>query len=96
MSNAELIASVREKAKGLEFDTRWLVLELAKRLESLRPKGEWVLEHETYGKMLCSQCEQEALVEEKPNPYDALGALTLFYVASNFCPNCGADMRGEE
>ena len=61
---------------------------------SLRPTGEWILEHETYGKMICSRCKQEALHEERPDPWQR-GLLALFYVTSNYCPNCGAKMKGE-
>ena len=46
-------------------------------------KGEWIFEHEFYGKMLCSNCKEEALVNENNE-----------YVDSDFCPNCGAKMKG--
>ena len=46
-------------------------------------EGEWIFEHEFYGKMLCSNCKQEALVNENNE-----------YVDSDFCPNCGAKMKG--
>lgn len=46
-------------------------------------EGEWVWEHEYYGKMLCSNCNGEALVNECSE-----------YVDSDFCPNCGAKMKG--
>lgn len=46
-------------------------------------EGEWIFEHEFYGKMLCSNCKEEALVNECNE-----------YVDSDFCPNCGAKMKG--
>lgn len=46
-------------------------------------EGEWVFEHEYYGKMLCSNCKGEALVNECSE-----------YVDSDYCPNCGAKMKG--
>lgn len=41
--------------------------------------GEWIDYDDDYGSLMCSICEKDA-----PNdiPWD-------------FCPNCGADMRGE-
>lgn len=50
--------------------------------ESLRPKGEWELKHIGAGHYWeCSVCHK--------NP--------CIYVTNgtNFCPNCGTDMRGE-
>lgn len=51
-----------------------------------RPKGEWILEcdAEGYGDNLyrCSECGQEYGCQE--------------YDLANFCPNCGADMRGDK
>ena len=55
--------------------------------------GEWVLEHETYGKMMCSVCGHECPTERKPDPYEDY-QMTDFYVTSPFCPNCGAKMKG--
>ena len=46
-------------------------------------EGEWKLEHEFYGRMVCSNCREEALV----NDFNE-------YVDSEFCPNCGAKMKG--
>ena len=52
--------------------------------------GRWELEYETYGKMRCSVCKKEALIEK------AIGdvGVTTNYVDSNYCPNCGAKMDG--
>ena len=51
--------------------------------------GRWDDDHK------CTVCRKEALCEEKPDPY-AHGLLSLFYVDSNYCPNCGAKMDAEE
>lgn len=48
--------------------------------------GRWECEFETYGKLRCSVCKKEALLET------ANGAL---YATSNYCPNCGAKMDGD-
>ena len=46
-----------------------------------RPKGKWI-KHSTYkGVLICSHCHQGS---------------NRFYDTFEFCPNCGADMRGEE
>lgn len=55
-------------------------------------EGEWVLEHETYGRMFCSNCNGEALTKHEYND-ERKGHLV--YVDSSFCPNCGAHMKGE-
>ena len=52
--------------------------------------GRWELEYETYGKMRCSVCKKEALIEKA---IDDVG-VTTNYVDSNYCPNCGARMDG--
>ena len=56
--------------------------------------GEWVLEHETYGQMMCSVCGKECPTERKPDPYEEC-RMTNFYIKSNYCPNCGAKMDGK-
>ena len=54
--------------------------------------GRWELEYETYGKMRCSVCKKEALIEKT---IDDIG-ITTNYVDSNYCPNCGAKMDEKE
>ena len=57
--------------------------------------GEWELEHETYGNMVCSVCRKQCPKERKPDPYEDY-QMTDFYVESPYCPNCGAKMdKGE-
>ena len=52
--------------------------------------GRWDDDHK------CTNCGSKALVEEKPDPYHPCHLLTLFYVDSAYCPNCGAKMGLEE
>ena len=54
--------------------------------------GRWELEYETYGKMRCSVCKKEALIEKV---IDDAGVITN-YVDSDYCPNCGAKMDERE
>ena len=50
-------------------------------LNDIRPQGEWI-KHSTYKDVLiCSKCNHGS---------------NQVYDTFNFCPNCGADMRGEE
>lgn len=50
--------------------------------ESLRPKGKWVKDDPF---LVCLNCESEIDIK------NCLGVENR----KNFCPNCGADMRGE-
>ena len=51
--------------------------------ESLRPKGRWVYDDGDL-EWACSECLRAAHVN--------LGAV-YGYILSDYCPNCGADMR---
>ncbi len=51
-----------------------------------RPQGEW--HGNNFDEHSCSLCGHPALYEEEPDGY--------YEVQSNFCPNCGADMRGKD
>lgn len=44
-------------------------------------RGKWVTDE--YGNFVCSECRKEPF-------YDDLG---FGYICSDFCPDCGADMR---
>lgn len=57
-----------------------------KLLDELRPKGEW--KDNNYDEHVCSICGHYALYGEDPDDY--------YEEQSNFCPFCGADMRGGE
>jgi DNA-directed RNA polymerase subunit RPC12/RpoP len=52
--------------------------------EELRPKGEWECTSETMPIYRCSVCKERNLFKKGNN------------VFSNYCPRCGADMRGAE
>lgn len=53
--------------------------------EKKRPHGEWIESKERKGHFYCSECVQQ----------DVSGKWReLFDYKYNFCPNCGADMRG--
>lgn len=51
-------------------------------------RGEWVNDNDPMYPYSChcSECGETALTKEETS-YD--------YVLSNYCPNCGADMRGD-
>ena len=62
--------------------------------ENSRKKGKWIKIPEFCGDDVsgfidnhfsCSECKKEAEI----NPWG-------FYILSDFCPNCGADMRGDK
>ena len=57
-------------------------------VQNIRPKGKWELHGKTY---YCSECGEEAIdLEPEPDVYSSSYCLT------DYCPNCGADMRGKE
>lgn len=52
---------------------------------SMRPHGEWKVNN--YGEHICPICGHYALYDEcQDNDY--------YEAQSNFCPECGADLRG--
>lgn len=53
--------------------------------------GRWECEHETWGKLQCSNCKKEALLEKSDGDCGTI----LLYVTSNYCPNCGEKMDGD-
>ena len=74
-----------------EYDTK-LIDEITAADVAPIVHGRWELEYETYGKMRCSVCKKEALIEKA---IDDVGVTTI-YVDSNYCPNCGAKMDEKE
>lgn len=48
-----------------------------------RPHGEWVKDFNMNKAIVCSECGEEAWYKEYRG----------WVTKSNFCPNCGADMR---
>jgi len=68
---------------------RWSVEELPSAQPTIEPrtKGEWIIEGtELNHRLRCSCCSSLAIWA----PY------AMSFIAPNFCPNCGADMRGEQ
>ncbi len=77
---------------GLGYITAFIESKkVALTLDDLRPKGRWIpLHSEGYNpeydplfEFKCSECHNNFANDEDEIPY-------------NFCPNCGADMRGGE
>lgn len=56
-----------------------------------RKEGAWVLREDLYGstEAKCSECGFEMLVNEEGNGLHEVSDL-------HYCPNCGADMRGDD
>ena len=85
--NGQLEAIISlDNAPTVEIDK--LILILAKRsgkremmLNALRPKGEWIMDNEhTKNPLLWYKCN----------------LCGVYHSPTNFCPSCGADMRGKE
>ena len=59
----------------------------------VRPKGKWIMRHhidenrQGFNMWICSECREEF-------SYDAETGVGI--TDANFCPNCGADMRGDK
>ena len=53
-----------------------------------RKRGEWIDKNGAYNRRKCSLCGKYAL-------YRFINVGSFKETESNFCPNCGADMRGE-
>lgn len=54
-----------------------------------RPKGEWIYD-KNINNWRCSICGQT------PPPTGYVGKADFMATHFNFCPNCGADMRGDK
>ena len=54
-------------------------------IEPDRPHGEWIKDFNMDKATVCSECGEEAWYKEYAG----------WVTKSNFCPNCGADMRKE-
>lgn len=83
----ESLERVRELS-GLKGCRENIAIDMA--IEALsqpeRPKGRWV-KTKFAGEFICSNCENITYFEH---------VLKGGYKEYDFCPNCGADMRGEE
>lgn len=80
------------------LEERYLVpKDVIEEIMSDRPKGEWIMDENPHdGDCRCSACmiAIDAMHERNHKFLNVLtgGKWWTFY---NFCPNCGADMRGE-
>ena len=77
-----------EKLKSLpiELDAKTIqrCIEVLSNMSSAdRPRGEWV--EDTYGWVYCSHCKKYL------DDYQ----MVFFLKPFDYCPNCGADMRGD-
>ncbi len=62
------------------------MLEQMPSAQTERKKGKWIdQDGGAFYTMECSECHKEPLLDEYGD-----------YVQSDFCPHCGADMRGEQ
>ena len=105
MTNENLLTEVRNRAVALEFSTRWLVLELARRYEANISKDADVVKVR-HGKVICYG-RVLVMPEIKPcpfcggnvsvyayDPFDGYqGNLTRYRV---FCLNCRASIERED
>lgn len=75
-----------DTAKDAICETVVEAMEMVKNMETVKPKrmrGRWQVDPSGYGFWICSNC---GFVSEA-------SAADVLY---KFCPNCGADMRGEQ
>ena len=90
LSKNEIFKIINE-APSVEPDKIQAIMSdyLVYRCAPQRPQGEWIEKHCDYGVYYrCSNCHK------MPPNYECdykEGA-----IKTNYCPNCGADMRGEE
>ena len=102
MQTSELITEARTKAIGMEYSQRWLVLEMARRLEMATNittdvvevrHGEWVKTQEPMGWkdvdcIECSSCHESWVMDNDL-------CLDDYKDGWKYCPNCGAKMDGK-
>jgi predicted RNA-binding Zn-ribbon protein involved in translation (DUF1610 family) len=83
VDNAPTVEITEEQAIDKLHDTGWLPLHDKEMTE--RPTGHWVNGYKSFN---CSVCGKIAYSWNHFGEY--------IQVKSNFCPNCGADMRCKE
>ena len=83
VTNEEVIAILYHLKKCLNDKGFCEALDIAiKAVENEHKKGKWIVDDEDEIYMWCSQCEQGKRYSQ-----------SLYVKKTNFCPNCGADMR---
>lgn len=73
-----------QNSLGLLLSDIYKIIDNAPTVEPERPQGEWYFSCEKGWE--CNQCHE--VVKEMPT--------CMRKATYNFCPNCGADMRGEK
>ena len=60
-----------------------------------RIKGHWIVKHGSDAPPTCDNCgyESRTIIKEVVDQNLKMIYCTAIYIKSNFCPNCGADMR---
>lgn len=85
MTNKEAMQILEEMpiASNVHFGEIAEALNLAiKALRNERPHGKWI---DRNGHTWCSECRNDTIYLEGDRP-----------LRTDFCPNCGADMRGDK
>ena len=84
------IQSAKDDPCVIDAMTDWAIRQI-KAIPSARPKGEWVerevFEDAVINEWQSARCSECAKYHTTPYMY--------YFDNFNFCPNCGADMRGE-
>ena len=90
--------AVLKAIEGKEY--KFQVYEAIEKLPSVtpeRPRGEWIKirsgDSNFPESIVCSHCNSENSHLDFNEHSEPIGKV---FVTSNFCPNCGADMRGEK
>ena len=95
ISRKALLDAIWQKEYGKDYDgvntldIRHInIIEKMPSVKPTRAKGKWIENEDFYGDYYysCSVCNEDFVTMDGTKPKD-----NLFY----FCPNCGADMRGE-
>ena len=92
MTNQEAIKNIKSKMcfdcgiylGGGKCPESCYALQSIKALKQEPKKGHWIKDN-PFTKPYCSECKTSCI-----------GLHGFDYTMTNFCPNCGADMRGEE